>query len=139
MDIFDGNILNYLIPIIMIILFSLPDAMRRKRRYPKRQAPQERKRTEPAAQPEARPSPVRQREAKWTQPAQPAEADAAVQLAAYAASLPKQSRSAAPVRLAKPKAEPWSGLSPEARELYAGLVWEELLQPPLARRRKRRQ
>ena len=39
MDIFDGSLLNYVIPIIMIILFSLPDAMRKKRRYPKRQTP----------------------------------------------------------------------------------------------------
>ena len=39
MDIFDGSLLNYVIPILMIILFSLPDALRKKRRYPKRQTP----------------------------------------------------------------------------------------------------
>lgn len=147
MDIFDGSLLNYVIPIIMIILFSLPDAMRKKRRYPKRQTPPAETPQPPApAKNEPEPArtaprrvPIRSRKVKAPaeEPAAAVPA-AAAQLAAYAASLPPQPKSAAPVRLAKTKTEPWSGLTPEARDLYAGLVWEELLQPPLARRRNRR-
>lgn len=146
MDIFDGSLLNYVIPIIMIILFSLPDAMRKKRRYPKRQTPPAEKTQQPAPaknEPEPvrtapRRVPIRSRKVKAPEEEAAAVPAAAAQLAAYAASLPPQPKSAAPVRLAKAKTEPWSGLSPEARDLYAGLVWEELLQPPLARRRNRR-
>ena len=145
MDIFDGSILNYVIPIIMIILFSLPDAMRKKRRYPKRQIPPEQPQLPDRPKQDPVPSktaprrvPIRSRKVK-TQSEEPAAATvSSVQLAAYAASLPARPRAAEPVRLAKTKTEPWSGLSPDARDLYAGLVWEELLQPPLARRRNRR-
>jgi hypothetical protein len=37
-----------------------------------------------------------------------------------------------------PRAAAWSGLHGDVRDIYAGLVWSELLQPPVALRQNRR-
>lgn len=138
---FDGDFLRYLVPLILLILFSLPDALRRKRKYPKRKYPKKREETAPArnsadaglpdegpaaAEPETVPdfSERTGLQRRWQQ----------------AAELPEETREQPPRQSAvavKKKPEGWSGLSQPARDIYAGIVWSELLQPPLARRRKK--
>lgn len=137
MDILNGNILHYLIPIVMIILFSLPDVLRKKRKYPKRQpTPQKKPEVQHADTDKALPAQKPVNQAQAEKKAAPAISAAVEQENALASPLPK-ARPAVTARLTVQKAEPWSGLSSEARELYAGFIWEELLQPPLARRRNR--
>ncbi len=143
-SIFDGTLFSYLIPIVLIVLFSLPDALRRKRKYPKR--------TKPAPQPESRrqteerntapqPSPVptagrklRPRvEPRQVRPPVQRDLPASVPAAAVTAAAPP-----VPPAAVHRTEEPWSRLPAPAKELYAGIIWSELLQPPLAYRRKKR-
>lgn len=160
MEIFDGNFASYLIPIVLLILFSLPDALRRKRKYPKRKYPKQTKSAPKAGKPmpapregdgavlqtETKPAP---RLPKKTVPApaeatQPARTSIAVRTKPPAAPMPVQDAPPAPAAVRPVKVsslhrpEPWSSLSPQARDLYAGIVWSELLQPPAAYRRKKR-
>ena len=86
--------MEYIIAIILLmLLFSLPDALRRKRRYPHRG----KRRSSPIDTPQRQ---------KHTRPE--------------------------PYSYVQPPA--WSGLSGEARDIYAGLVWSELLQKPVSLR-----
>ena len=137
---FDGDFLRYLVPLILLILFSLPDALRRKRKYPKRKYPRRTEKTLPggraqepvpdegtaAAEPETVPDLPEPTglQRRWQQ----------------AAELPEETREQPlkpPAVAVQKKPESWSGLSQPARDIYAGIVWSELLQPPLARRRKK--
>ncbi len=139
---------KFLFPLLLLILFSLPDALRKKRRYPKRtetpgqQPPQEgRKRTKQAPE-DGRGRPLPRPERPHRTPVPPASPQPVpVQ------DVPVQDVPAAPVP-AKPagmvaavpdreQPAPWSQVPPQAQDIYAGIVWSELLQPPLALRKKK--
>ena len=96
----------------LIVAFALmailPDLLRRRRRYPRRKGPI-------PVPPRRKPAP-----AKAPAPAETGE-DAAI----APVSVPHRVRPAA-----------WSQLTPQARELYAGFVWSEIWQEPLAYRRR---
>ena len=143
---FDGSIWKLLVPVLLFLLFSLPDLLRKKRRYPRRTQPApedslpgdvphrtEREQKEPDYAEEAEESvpdvPVR------TEPVQPAE-DRVLQkrVPRPAPVRPAASAAVVPERV---HPEPWSQVPAEARDIYAGLVWSELLQPPLAHRQRR--
>ena len=123
----------------LIVAFALmailPDLLRRRRRYPRRKGPipvPPRRKTAPAKAPapaetgeEAAGNEISAQET--TAPAQPPIVPAAMPArpAIAPVSVPHRVRPAA-----------WSQLTPQARELYAGFVWSEIWQEPLAYRRR---
>lgn len=151
--------------IIMVLMAVLPEMLRKKRRYPTRgkkgpipiperrdkrkkvhgpimtpkskqpqqappsQMPQPSQQKQPVPQPyqtKPQPQPV-----KISQPAP----QSIPVSAAYRPSSPVQGMTPNAPHLARPAA--WSGLDGAGREIYAGIVWSELLQPPVALRRGR--
>ncbi len=109
-----------------VIMAVLPDLLRR-RRYPRRKGP----------------IPVPPRRKPAPEPAKPdaaaAEAEAAPQQAPVPKPVPspKQPAPAAPLTHVPQRVRPagWSQLPPQARDIYSGIVWSEILQEPLAYRR----
>ncbi len=148
--------------ILLMALLSLPDLLRKKRKYPTRghsrpgqkppqttgrpqtppaQAPYE---TEPEEEgpwpwqrrtPEPEPESVPER--RRTSSSQPAYTQAQLQAAA---ALPSSQHDAGPETVVPQRVQPacWSGLEGPARDIYAGLVWSELLQKPVSMRPKER-
>lgn len=168
---FDGSLLKLIIPIILLILFSLPDALRKRRKYPsnrkrKEQERQQQERQENQAETtvQTTPTPVDEDLPDIAKPrtvppvpdiptevpepepestSEPIPAPVATKPAPVAppASIPTAAMSSQPVGAVAPHlahGEPWSGLSGVSRDIYAGLVWSELLEPPLALRQKRK-
>ena len=150
--------MEYIIGVILLmLLFALPDALRHKRRYPHRgkrrsspmdtTKPGQRTKQEPVPQrapqqgtakrraPEklrtarqAKGTPVPENTGRTGQVSRPAAA--AVGTVPEPASVP--TTPAVVYSYIQPPA--WSGLSGEARDIYAGLVWSELLQKPVSLR-----
>lgn len=141
---FDGSILKFIVPILMIILFSLPDTLRKRRKYPtrkRRPAPMPRQYPKDeqtidmqTAEEETIPEIARPRKPERTYAAP-------VSVSVVPASTAVKIERTAPVEPTDVPhivhGEPWSELAPEARDIYAGLVWSELLEPPISRRRRR--
>lgn len=126
-----------------VIMAVLPDLLRR-RRYPRRKgpipvpprrkpAPEPAKPDAAAAEAEAAPAPQQAPVPKPVpSPKQPAPA----------APLPHVPQGRVPLEAAAAVRVPqrvrpvgWSQLPPQARDIYAGIVWSEILQEPLAYRR----
>ena len=148
--------MEYIIAIILLmLLFSLPDALRRKRRYPHRGKRRSSPIDTPQRQKQTRPEPSPQRASQTGQaPEQgkmhtagqgtrnPAPADtgrlegnhrpAAATIGTTAEPVTVPGAPAVVYSYVQPPA--WSGLSGEARDIYAGLVWSELLQKPVSLR-----
>ncbi len=138
--------------IIMAVAAVLPDLLRRKRKYPKRNGPipipprkEDVKRKRQSLQQPVKPAPV-PAAAKKKQTPLPKEETAAPPAAAHPvpvshtpAAMPNPGAAAAITvvpHMVRP--EPWSTIEPEAQGIYAGLVWAELLDKPLALRNKNR-
>lgn len=126
--------------VAFVLMAVLPDLLRRRRRYPKRKGPipipprrkpapaRPAETTAPAESREAAAADDGRTEAAPPSPAQPPIVPAAMPIrpaAGPAVSVPRRVRPAA-----------WSQLTPAARELYAGFVWSEIWQEPLAYRRR---
>lgn len=142
--------MEYIIAVILLmVLFSLPDVLRRRRRYPSRK-----RRTSPMEKPtprsvppqtemkrqeqvKKRPIPSPQPEVPRNRPVsqQPSPASLRLQQAAMTRTTQQVPVNVQPVT-ARVQPAAWSELSGEARDIYAGLVWSELLQKPVALRRK---
>lgn len=130
--------------IVVVLMGVLPDLLRRKRRYPRSKGPipvPPRRKPAPAPKMEA-PEPTVPEpsfpdwDEGWDNMNFPDEPEPA---------LPKKM---APPRVAAERPRPvpvvvpqrvrpaaWSGLTPQAKELYAGFVWSEIWQEPLAHRK----
>lgn len=170
---FDGSLLKLIIPIILLILFSLPDALRKRRKYPSNRKRKEQERQQQESQEnqaettaQAKPKPVdedipdiakprtvppvpdippeaSEPEPEWEPTSEPVPEPVVTKPAPVAppVSVPTAAMSSQPVGAVAPHlshGEPWSGLSGVSRDIYAGLVWSELLEPPLALRQKRK-
>lgn len=138
---------------IMVAAAVLPDLLRRRRNYPKRKGPipipprkEEVKRKRQSLQQPAKPTTVpidtKKKEIqilpkKEEKTAQPAVAHPASMSHAKAV-VPNPGAAAAITVPHMVRPEPWSTIEPEARDIYAGLVWAELLDKPLALRNKNR-
>jgi hypothetical protein len=150
--------------IIFAICFALPDLLRKKRRYPQGRRPHKTgpMGTEPApSSSPAKHRPIelkRKRQSVFTK-AQPAEKPVPhTPIPAPAPSKPQaEATRPAPVPAPRPVSTamqpeipaaasvpvhgqaappPWSQLNPQAQQIYAGIVWSELLQPPVSVRRR---
>ena len=140
--------------IIMAAVAVLPDLLRRKRRYPKRKGPipipprkEDVKRKRQSLQTPVKTTPVSSAENGEQPAASEMQKPAARPAASYAVKKTGQPLApaspkpiaAAPVKVPPITApEPWSTIEPEARDIYAGLVWAELLDKPVALRNKNR-
>ena len=124
----------------LIIAFALmailPDLLRRRRHYPKRKGPiPVPPRRKPA--PVKTPAPAETGEEAAGNEASTRERTVPVPPPIVPAAMPSRPAAASPVsvpRRVRPAA--WSQLTPQARELYAGFVWSEIWQEPLASRRR---
>jgi hypothetical protein len=144
--------------ILLAIFFALPDLLRKKRRYPNRKQNKPGPMGMPAPQPE-KPKPIemkKKRQSIFTKP-QPAPEikkrplpPPPVQKGPETATMPVPdtlSGEAAhidTVPVGKPVlaihkdiSHAWEELNPTAQQIYAGIVWSELLQPPVSLRRRR--
>ena len=123
-----------------VIMAVLPDLLRRRRKYPSRKgpipvpprrkpAPEGAKPVPEAARPAAGQAPDRQ-------PSPAKKAAAPGTALPHVPAAPAPQGAAAPVRVPQ-RVRPagWSQLPPQARDVYAGIVWSEILQEPLAYRR----
>lgn len=119
-----------IVPIILFVVFSLPDILRRKRTYKKRRrsrsvpipARQEKERREPlraaTTAKEIRQEPVVSSPVSTVGPDK------------KAATIGASVRSSVHRRAAS--IDGWREVAPEAQDVYAGIIWSEILQPPLA-------
>ena len=115
----------------LIVAFALmailPDLLRRRRRYPRRKGPI-------PVPPRRKPAP-----AKAPAPAETGEDAAGNEISAQETTAPVQPPRPAIAPVSVPhrvRPAAWSQLTPQARELYAGFVWSEIWQEPLAYRRR---
>ncbi len=115
--------------VAFVLMAALPDILRRRRHYAKRKGPipiPTRRKPAPAESAEEA-----DREASMTETAAPAQAPS------VPAAMPARPAAVSPVSVpqrVRPAA--WSQLTPQARELYAGFVWSEIWQEPLAHRQR---
>lgn len=118
-----------IVPIILFVVFSLPDILRRKRTYKKRR--RSRSVPIPARQEKERREPLRAattakeicQEPAVFSPASPVSGDK------KAATIASPMRSSA--RWRPVSGDGWHEVAPEAQDVYAGIIWSEILQPPL--------
>lgn len=117
----------------LIVAFALmailPDLLWRRRRYPRRKGPI-------PVPPRRKPAPAKTGEDAAGNEISAQETTAPVQPPIVPAAMPVRP-AIAPVSVphrVRPAA--WSQLTPQARELYAGFVWSEIWQEPLAYRRR---
>ncbi len=136
---------------IMVAVAVLPDLLRRRRNYPKRKGPipipprkEEVKRNKQPLQQPVKATTVPAATKKKQTPAAVKEKTAAQPTAVHSIPTAPASVSAvnpgAAAAITVPhmvRPEPWSMIEPEARDIYAGLVWAELLDKPLALRNKK--
>lgn len=123
----------------LIVAFALmailPDLLLRRRRYPRRKGPI-------PVPPRRKPAP-----AKAPAPAETGEDAAGNEISAQETTAPAQPPIVPAAMPPRPAIAPisvphrvrpaaWSQLTPQARELYAGFVWSEIWQEPLAYRRR---
>lgn len=128
--------------IVVVLMGVLPDLLRRKRKYPRSKGPI-------PVPPRRKPAPAPKMEAPevpepsfpdwdegWDNMDFPDEPEPALPKKSVpprvSAERPKSVPVVVPQRV-RPAA--WSGLTPQARELYAGFVWSEIWQEPLAHRK----
>lgn len=137
---------------IMVAAAVLPDLLRRRRNYPKRKGPipipprkEEVKRNKQPLQQPVKATTVPAAAKKKRTPAAAREKTAAQPAAAHPvpvfhtpAAVPNPGAAAAITVPHMVRPEPWSTIEPEAQDIYAGLVWAELLDKPLALRNKNR-
>lgn len=124
--------------LLLMVLFSLPDMLRRRRRYktkPRPKAPTRTMSKQPSNQPvEAR----RQEDSSNRTDEGISEVQKAWLQALERDDGPSHTKS--PSTSAVPKEdeprEGWSQLEGTARDIYAGIVWSELLQKPKSLRRR---
>lgn len=121
--------------VAFVLMAALPDILRRRRHYAKRKGPipiPPRRKPAPARTPApAESAEEADREASMTETAAPAQAPS------VPAAMPARPAAVSPVSVpqrVRPAA--WSQLTPQARELYAGFVWSEIWQEPLAHRQR---
>lgn len=121
--------------VAFVLMAALPDILRRRRHYAKRKSPipiPPRRKPAPARTPApAESAEEADREASMTEMAAPAQAPS------VPAAMPARPAAVSPVSVpqrVRPAA--WSQLTPQARELYAGFVWSEIWQEPLAHRQR---
>lgn len=159
---FDGSFLKLLVPIIMVLLFSLPDFLRKRCKYPPKQRPlpppteqqpkEEKKAKSTAPIPDEElpdiAKPRREQRKAPTAPAKPIPEPVTPPAPKVKRPVvqPKPVPQVAAIQAQQPTpaavphivhGQPWGELPPEARDIYAGLVWSELLSPPVALRRKK--
>ena len=140
--------------IIMAVAAVLPDLLRRRRNYPKRKGPipipprkeEVKRRRQSLQQPVKTTANTSDTKEKQT-PVVPKEETAARPAAAHpvsashtplAAAVPNPGAAATITVPHMVQPEPWSTIEPEVKDIYAGLVWAELLDKPLALRNKNR-
>lgn len=150
----DSSWLKLLVPLILFLLFSLPDVLRKKRKYPSNRKRKEQQRkqeqTRPTdtvattpTQPEPEPLPDIAKPRRAPQPVlqpEPAPAPVVTVPRTQPAAVPAVPLSVSPAVAVThlTQGEAWESLSAEGRDIYAGIIWSELLEPPLALRQKRR-
>lgn len=119
-----------IVPIILFVVFSLPDILRRKRTYKKRR--RSRSVPIPARQEKGRREPLRAATTAKEICQEPAVSSSAspVSRDKKAATIASPMRSSA--RRRPVSGDGWHEVAPEAQDLYAGIIWSEILQPPLA-------
>lgn len=136
--------------IIMAIAAVLPDLLRRKRKYPKRKGPipmpprkedvkRKRQPMQQPAKPTIAPADIKKQTPVISKEETPSQPTAVHSIPTAPASVSAVNPGAAAAitvpHMVRP--EPWSMIEPEARDIYAGLVWAELLDKPLALRNKK--
>lgn len=121
--------------VAFVLMAALPDILRRRRHYGKRKGPipvPPRRKPAPAeTSAPAEPVEEADRDASMAETAAPAQAPS------VPAAMPVRPAAASPVSVpqrVRPAA--WSQLTPQAQELYAGFVWSEIWQEPLAHRQR---
>ena len=132
-----------LLIVIMAVAAILPDLLRRKRTYPKRNGPipipprkEEVKRKRQSLQrPVKTTEAVQDKKDNQTVLSEEKEKEVEPAIASHVSAKPVVTASIVPTMI---QPEPWSGIELEARNIYAGLVWAELLDKPLALRNKNR-
>lgn len=171
---FDNSFLKLIVPIIIVFLFSLPDLLRKRRKYPPKQRPvppqPEKEKVDTTVKnrditkPEDLPDIAKPRRPKTAKPL-PAPVEAKTETEEERPSMPEAEPTTEPevqkIPAAKPipvpqaaaitpqptaaataatphivHGKPWGELAPEARDIYAGLVWSELLSAPVSLRQK---
>ena len=123
--------------IVVVLMAVLPDLLRRKRKYPRSKGPI-------PVPPRRKPAP----KIEEPEPSFPEWEDLADEFDLPDEPQPMPQRAAASPRAAEAplrsvpvvvpqrvRPRPWSQLTPPARELYAGFVWPEIWQEPLAHRK----
>lgn len=129
--------------IVIALMATLPDLLRRRRKYPRSKGPiPVPPRRKPAPQAEAPEPDVPEPsfpdwDEGWdnmTFPDEPEPAPPKKSVRPRAAA--ERSRSVPVVVPQRVRPAAWSGLTPQARELYAGFVWSEIWQEPLAHRKR---
>ncbi|MGE1061413.1 hypothetical protein NXG27_02060 [Megasphaera paucivorans] len=140
--------------IVFAIVVSLPDLLRRKRRYPTRRNPK------PGPTGESSPSPdkkstdlEKEQPPVFTKTQQEQPAEQSIPVPTYKKIPVPQELPAQPMHISQgmpetisaavntisqpvPSQSLWSQLPPQAQQIYAGLIWSEILQPPLSRRKR---
>lgn len=134
------------VAIVMIAISVLPDILRKKRKYPVGRKgkgpipiPERRDKNKPVKGPilqrkRKEPEPLPEEEKPRPIPQRAPEPVANPYMAAYDKVRTEQPAAVTVPKIVRPKA--WGTLKSEAREIYSGLVWSELLQPPVSQRRK---
>ena len=128
--------------IVVVLMAVLPDLLRRKRKYPRSKGPI-------PVPPRRKPAPKAEvPEPKVPEPSFPDWDEGWDNMTFPDEPEPEPPKKRVPPRVAidhprpvpvvvpqrvRPKA--WSGLTPQAREIYAGFVWSEIWQEPLAHRK----
>lgn len=124
-----GNF-KIIFPIILFAVFSLPDVLRRKRTYKKHRrsrsfpipARQEKKKRDPLIA-ETKEKEIRQENtASFSASIVGPDKKAATIGASVRSSVHRRAASI----------DGWREVAPEAQDVYAGIIWSEILQPPLA-------
>lgn len=147
--------MDYIWLIIMMAAAAvLPDLLRRKRNYPKRKGPipipprkedvkrrrqslqQPVKTTANTSDTKEKQTPVVSREETAARPAAAHPVNASHTPRAAVVPNPGVAATMTVPHMVQP--EPWSTIEPEVKDIYAGLVWAELLDKPLALRNKNR-
>lgn len=138
-----------LLIVIMAVAAILPDLLRRKRTYPKRNGPipipprkeEVKRKRQSLQQPVKTTEAVQDKKDNQTVLSEEKEKEVEpaiashVQIPTAVSAKPVVTASIVPTMI---QPEPWSGIELEARNIYAGLVWAELLDKPLALRNKNR-
>ncbi|MCI1821343.1 MAG: hypothetical protein LKI76_01995 [Megasphaera sp.] len=132
--------------IVFAIVVSLPDLLRRKRRYPTRRNPKPGPAGENIPSPDKKPTDSgKEQPPVFTKTQQEQPAEQSIPVPTYKKISVPQELPAQPMHIMEmpetiaqpvPSQSPWSQLPPPAQQIYAGLIWSEILQPPLSKRKR---